>query len=63
MIIGATFSFTEKLMKREPLERLRRGGLKKSVMREKKGRSATILPREVTILTRESRMMIGEKAT
>ena len=63
MIIGATFSFTEKPTKREPLERLRRGGLKKSVMREKKGRSTMILPREVTILTRESRMMIGEKAT
>ena len=61
MIIGATYPLTEKPMKREPLERLKKRGLKRSAVKEERGKSATILHREVTIPIKEKPMMTEEK--
>ena len=61
MIIGATSPLTENPMKREMPERLRRGGRKNSVLREKRGRSAMILPIKAMIPIRENPTMTGEK--
>ena len=61
MIIGVTSPLTENPMKKEPPERLKRTGLKRSVMKEERGRSATILRREATIPIKENPMMTEEK--
>ena len=61
MITGVTSPLTENLMKKEPPERLKRRGLKRSVMKEERGRSVTILLKEATIPTKENPMMTEEK--
>ena len=61
MTTGVTFPLTENLMKKEPLERLKRRRLKRSVTKEERGKSATILHREATIPIKEKPMMTEEK--
>ena len=61
MIIGVTSPLTENPMKKEPPERLKRRGLKRSVMKEERGRSATIRRKEATIPIKENPMMTEEK--